>query len=195
MRIHVQSVQIVLFLPGIEFELFKIVFDCKRRCDLRRVDILLVGCHGSHILRRSKMLQNRKRVAVASAAVSANVQNIGCRFLARFVDPGGKFFRQGWVCKGSDLGHIDRIRDDIALERIMGGHIALQLDAEIAVQKLFSFPGVLRIGQIDAERRSVRGNAGDGQFFRFINQQHLFGQLIFPSSVREAAHIAAVFLL
>ena len=76
----------------------------------------------------------------------------------------------------------------------MDGHIALQLHAEI-IRQLFSFPSVLRIGQIDAERRSVRGKAGNGQFFRFINQQHLFGQLIFPSSVREAAHIAAVFLL
>ena len=61
----------------------------------------------------------------------------------------------------------------------MGGHIALQLHAEI-IRQLFSFPGVLRIGQIDAERRSVRGEAGDGQLFCFIEQQHLLGQAYLP---------------
>ena len=76
----------------------------------------------------------------------------------------------------------------------MCGHIALQLHAEI-IRQLFSFPGVLRIGQRDVERRSVRGQAGDGQLFCVLAQEHFLSELFLPPSVREAAHIEAVFLL
>ena len=140
------------------------------------------------------MPQNRKRVAVAPAAVSANVQNVCRGCIARLVYPGGKFLPQGRICKGRNLCHIDRIRDDIAPERVMCGHIALQLHAEI-IRQLFSFPGVLRIGQGDVERRSVRGQAGDGQLFCVLAQEHFLSELFLPPSVREAAHIEAVFLL
>ena len=194
MRVHIQSALIILFQIRAGFEFFKMVFHSKRRCDLRRVDILLVDGPGSHVCRRGKMPQNRKRVAVAPTAVSANIQNVGRRFLTRFVNPRGKFLRQGRVSKGRDLCHIDRIRDDIAPERVMGGHIALQLHAEI-IRQLFSFPGVLRIGQRDVERRSVRGQAGDGQLLCRLAQEHFLSELFLPPSVREAAQIAAIFLL